>query len=117
MGLANSDELKQWKLNLKMRSKDLIDSESLYQNLRKLPSQDVKKIRIFNRIVGQQLLTTTIADLFELQERKMGEYINPFYNTFCHQIQSFASLFEKTIEGPDWPKEKLMGSDRKKMMI
>lgn len=116
MGLAKSEGLKDWKLNLKMKSKDLIDSETLFENLRKLPNNDIMKIRIFNRIVGQQLLTTTISDLFELQERKLGEYINPFYNTFCQQIQSFASLFDQKIEGPEWPKEKLVGSDREQLM-
>jgi len=116
MGLGQAEELKDWKFNLKMKSKDLIDHEHLFTLLRKLPSDEVKKIRIFNRIVGQQQLVTTVSDLFQLQERKMGEWVNPFYDAFCTQIQSFASIFGKTLVAPKWPKEKLNGVERESFM-
>ena len=116
MKLADREELKDWKFTLKMKTKDLIDSDFLYDHLRKLPSQDITKIRIFNRIVGQQQLTTTISDLFQLQEQKLGLMVNPFYDTFSQLIQSFSTLFNQKFSGPKWPTEKISGPDRQTLM-
>ena len=116
MALAKEESLKDWKFQLKMKTKSLIEPESLFALLRKLPSEDVEKIRIFNRMVGQQQLSLTISDLFELQEQSLGKTINPTYEKFSNLIQSYSKLFGETFEGPKWPEEKPKGEEREQLM-
>lgn len=114
---ATTEELEKdediaWTLPLKFKDKSTLDTEVLYTALRKLSDRDLIKIRSFNRFVGQQLYSTTYEEFFELQESKVGVFVNPFYEKFTQQSATFAKQFQQNLQAPPWPKEILKGPDR-----
>ena len=113
MGVGEDEDSSNiWQLPMVIKQKGTLDSELLYQSLRKLSDEDIKKIRYFNRFVGQQLYGTTYEDFYELQESRVGVFVNPFFTRFIQQSNDFANFFGKTLPTAEWPKVILRGKER-----
>jgi|SaaInlStandDraft_1057018.scaffolds.fasta_scaffold17164_3 hypothetical protein len=113
MALGKEEKKKnKWEFSLKMKGKGVVEPLPLYGNLRLLSDDDVLKVRLFCRFVGQQLFSTSVDDFFAYQESKLGEMVNPFYKRFAEQAGRFVATFGQEIEIPAWPTERVSGPER-----
>ncbi len=81
-----------WTLNLRYMSKGIVDGTTLYGNLRLLPDHDVRKIRFFNRFVGQEFFQLSIDDIFFNQQAEGRSLKNPFFDKLQENVRQFAEL-------------------------
>ena len=112
MSLGQTDKKKKWEFSLRTKGKGVVDSISLFSNIRLLSDEDVLKVRLFCRFVGQQVFNTSVDDFFTYEESKRGEMINAFYTRFSGQAKDFVATFGQKIEIPEWPNERLKGPER-----
>lgn len=116
MELGEQKKKNKWEFSLRTKGKGVVDAHSLFASLRLLSDEDVLKVRLFCRFVGQQLFNTTVEDLFTYEETKRGEQINPFYKRFSGQAKDFAATFGKELHIPDWPEERIRGPERESFL-
>lgn len=116
MRLGKLQELGDWKPEIRLKQKGIIDPVALFENLRKLPDHHIRMVRLFIRFVGQQLFSTTVDELYELQESRGGLFRNPFYDRFTEQVGEYGALFKTTLKTDPWPEERLMGPEREAFM-
>ena len=113
LNIANEEGLEDWKFQIGFKNDGIVDSGKLYGSLRLLPDGDIRKLRLFNRFVGQQMFDISVGELFEYQKRYLDKVSNPFWKTFCSQAIEFAALNEVKFELIEWPIHPLSQDERK----
>lgn len=105
MKIGEDEDVQNWDFNIRFKNKNLIDIESLYANLRLLPDSDIRKIRIFNRFIGQQYFNITVKEIFDYEERRDNTLKNPFFKSFFRQAKEFATLNSCDFVDVEWPEK------------
>lgn len=119
MKVGTAEGVENWRILIKYREAGVVHGEDLYECLRKLPDDDIWKIRTFNRLIGQEYFRVSLNDMVEHQEDFAGEFSNGYFSKLRATLLKFGKLTEtddeimKTIKGLEWPTKRLAGEDRK----
>lgn len=92
MGIGVRSEGDEWELELHFQGKGIVDCQRLFANLRMLSDDDIRKIRIFNRFVGQELFKISVEDILLNQVAEGGRLKNSFFDRFQASVREFAGL-------------------------
>ncbi len=113
LNMADEEGLENWKFQIGFKTDGIVDAGKLYSSLRLLSDGDIRKLRLFNRFVGQQMFDISVNELFEYQDRYLDKISNPFWKTFCAQVIEFAGLNDIKFDLIEWPSDPLTSEERK----
>lgn len=118
MQVGVDEHLKNWSLSAHFLGKGVLDSESTYTNLRLLPENDVLKIRLFNRFIGQEFFRITSHDIIDHELSRFQKFTNPFFDKLQVAVAQLARIcgHQDTPDPILWPTHGARGEERELLL-